>query len=170
MKTIGMNINLLCVLFIGYFLSACELVFAQGYDEERVALALFIERMYHTEPFEGCRIVDDYDHSYFLAVVALDKSKYKTSSLLNRVAQVKSQRVAGEFFNGSQTYSEMIIRTPQSKEKGDKDMTETIETIRMNSIGYVRQLQLLTSFDAKEGTKVFIYFKPITCHQKDTGN
>ena len=53
-------------------------LFAQGYDQERIQLANFIERMYKSAPFDGCRIVDDYDNSYLLSVVALDKSKYNT--------------------------------------------------------------------------------------------
>lgn len=161
MKTIKVQINLLYIFLLGCFLNVGGQTLAQGYDEERVALAQFIERMYRAEPFEGCRIVDDYDHSYFLAVVALDKSKYKTASVLNRVAQVKSQRVAGEFFNGSQTYSEMIIHTPRSEGKSNDNMEGIVETIRMNSIGYVRQLQLLVSFDIENNMKTFIYFKPI---------
>ena len=67
------------------------LMYAQSFDQERIALSKFIERMYNSSPFEGCRIVDDYDNSYLLSVVELDKSKYKTSSVMNRIAQVKSQ-------------------------------------------------------------------------------
>ena len=57
-----------------------SMMYAQSFDQERIALSKFIERMYNSSPFEGCRIVDDYDNSYLLSVVELDKSKYKTSS------------------------------------------------------------------------------------------
>ena len=136
-------------------------LFAQGYDQERIQLANFIERMYNNAPFDGCRIVDDYDNSYLLSVVALDKTKYKTPQVMNRVAEVKSQRNAGEFFNGSQSYTEMTIRTPKSEEKGESDMTEVYELIRVNSIGYVKQMQLLTSFDDNTGMRVFLYYKKV---------
>ena len=136
-------------------------LFAQGYDQERIQLANFIERMYNNVPFDGCRIVDDYDNSYLLSVVALDKTKYKTPQVMNRVAEVKSQRNAGEFFNGSQSYTEMTIRTPKSEEKGESDMTEVYELIRVNSIGYVKQMQLLTSFDDNTGMRVFLYYKKV---------
>ena len=89
---------------------------AQSYNQERIALMKFVERMYNNEPFEGCRIIDDYDSSYILSVVELDKSKYSSNSIMNRVAQVKSQRNAGEFFNGTQSYSEITVRTPKSVE------------------------------------------------------
>ena len=146
----------LSILFIGMTTN----IFAQGYDQERIQLANFIERMYNNAPFDGCRIVDDYDNSYLLSVVALDKSKYKTPQIMNRVADVKSQRNAGEFFNGSQSYTEMTIKTPKGEEH-ESDMTEVYEIIRTNSIGYVRQMQLLTSFEDSTGIMVFVYYKRI---------
>lgn len=135
-------------------------VSAQGYDQERIQLAKFIERMYNNAPFDGCRIVDDYDNSYLLSVVALDKSKYKTLQIMNRVAEVKSQRSAGEFFNGSHSYTEMTIKTPKGEEH-ESDMTEVYELIQTNSIGYVRQMQLLTSFEDSNGMRVFVYYKKV---------
>lgn len=148
--------SVLLILFIGMTTN----IFAQGYDQERIQLANFIERMYNNAPFDGCRIVDDYDNSYLLSVVALDKSKYKTPQIMNRVADVKSQRNAGEFFNGSQSYTEMTIKTPKGEEH-ESDMTEVYELIRTNSIGYVRQMQLLTSFEDSTGMMVFVYYKRI---------
>lgn len=136
--------------------------YSQNYDEDRVNLANFIERMYNNAPFDGCRIVDDYDNSYFLSVVTLEKSKYKTMQVMNRVAQVKSQRNAGEFFNGTQTYSEFIIQTPLSKSKGgEPDVSESLEIIKSNSTGFVKQMQLLTSFEDNSGLTVFIFYKGI---------
>lgn len=134
---------------------------AQSFDQERIALAKFIERMYNSSPFEGCRIVDDYDNSYLLSVIELDKSKYKSSSVMNRVAQVKSQRNAGEFFNGTQSYSEITIRTPKSEEKGGAEMADTYEIIRVNSTGFVQQMALLTNFDNNDGLTVFVYYKKV---------
>jgi len=136
-------------------------IFAQSFDQERIALAKFIERMYNSSPFEGCRIVDDYDNCYLLSVVELDKSKYKTNSAMNRVAQVKSQRNAGEFFNGTQSYSEITIRTPKSEEKGGAEMVDTYEVIRTNSTGFVQQMALLVQFESNEGKTVFVYYKKV---------
>lgn len=136
--------------------------FAQQYDEERIILGNFVQRLYNNAPFEGCRIIDDYDNSYLLSVVTLDETKYKTRSALNRMSQVKSQRNAGEFLNGTQSFSEFILQTPKSKEKGaSKDVSETMEYIKTNSTGYVQQMQLLTSFKDDDGLSVFIYFKEL---------
>lgn len=145
------------VFALAFLLLMCGHAFAQGYDQERMQLAKFIERMYNNAPFDGCRIVDDYDNSYLLSVVALDKSKYKTPQVMNRVAEVKSQRNAGEFFNGSQSYTSMTIKTPKGEEH-NSDMTEVYELIRVNSVGYVRQMQLLISFEDVTGVTVYVYY------------
>lgn len=152
--------NIRLLLIIGILVSWAVSSNAQGYDQERIQLAKFIERMYNNAPFDGCRIVDDYDNSYLLSVVALDKSKYKTAQIMNRVAEVKSQRNAGEFFNGSQSYTEMTIKTPKGEEH-ESNMTEVYELIRVNSIGYVKQMQLLTSFEDSAGMQVFVYYKKV---------
>ncbi|MBR5039326.1 MAG: hypothetical protein IKX65_11485 [Prevotella sp.] len=134
--------------------------YSQSYDQERIQLSNFIERMYRNAPFDGCRIVDDYDNSYLLSVVTLDRSKYKTTQIMNRVADVKSQRNAGEFFNGTQSYTEMTIKTPKGEEH-ESDMTEVYELIKVHSIGYVKQMQLLTSFEYEAGMQVFVYYKKV---------
>lgn len=150
----------LIFLFV-LFMYSC-IITAQSYDQERIQLAKFIERMYNNAPFEGCRIVDDYDNSYFLSVVALDQSKYKTPQTMNRVAEVKSQRNAGEFLNGTQSYSEFTIRTPKSVEYEDNyKFAETIDIIKTNSTGFVKQMQILTTFITEENTMVFVYYKKL---------
>lgn len=134
----------------------------QSIDEDRVVLGNFVERLYNNSPFEGCRIIDDYDGSYLISVVALDASAYKTKSQLNRMSQIKSQRNAGEFLNGTSTFSEFIITTPKRDvEEGSSDITETLESIKATSAGFVQQMQLLTSFDDSEGLKVFVFFKSL---------
>lgn len=149
------------ILLVIMLCGLSSIVYAQSFDPERIALAKFVERMYNNVPFEGCRIVDDYDSSYLLSVVELDKSKYKTNSVMNRVAQVKSQRNAGEFFNGTQNYSEITIRTPKSEEKGSAAMADAYEIIRTNSMGFVQQMALLTLFERNSGTAVFVFYKKV---------
>ena len=62
---------------------------------------------------------------------------------------------ASRFFNGSNVTDEMIIRTTE-KSDGTSD-TEIIENIREHSVGYVKQLEHLTNFPAKDGQQVFIF-------------
>lgn len=148
------------LLIFLYLLSTSFACIAQGFDEGRINLAMFVERMFRNEPFEGCRVIEDYDNSYLLSVVMLDENKYSNKIAMNRVAQVKSQRTAGEFFNGSYSYSELIIKTPRAKENdGITNVEETIETIKVNSTGFVKQMQLLTSFEGEDNTKIFVFYQ-----------
>ena len=123
MKTI-----LVCVVLLFW---ACFL-HAQSYNSDKVAFTNFLVRMYNNEPFEGVRVVDDYDNAYLISVLALDKAKYKTESVLNRVASVKAMAQASRYFNGSNITQDMIIRTSE-KSDGSSD-TEIIENIRENSL------------------------------------
>lgn len=132
---------------------------AQSYNSDKVAFTNFLVRMYNNEPFEGVRVVDDYDNAYLISVLALDKAKYKTESVLNRVASVKAMAQASRYFNGSNITQDMIIRTSE-KSDGSSD-TEIIENIRENSIGYVKALEQLTNFTREDGMQVFIFIKQL---------
>lgn len=145
------------VLFL-MFLSVAE-VSVQSYNSDKVAFTNFLVRMYNNEPFEGVRVVDDYDNAYLISVLALDKAKYKTESVLNRVASVKAMAQASRYFNGSNITQDMIIRTSE-KSDGSSD-TEIIENIRENSIGYVKALEQLTNFTREDGMQVFIFIKQL---------
>ena len=132
---------------------------AQSYNSNRVAFTNFLIRMYNNEPFEGVRAVNDYDEAYLISVLALDKGKYKTEAVLNRVASVKAIANASRYFNGSNITQDMIIHTTE-KSDGTSD-TDIIENIRENSVGYVKALELLTNFERKDGQQVFIFLTPI---------
>jgi hypothetical protein len=128
---------------------------AQSYNSDRVSFTNFLIRMYNDAPFEGVRAVDDYDDSYLISVLALDKDKYKTDAILNRVASVKAMANASRYLNGSVITQDMIIHTSENSD-GTSD-TEIIENIRENSVGYVKALEQLTNFARKDGRQVFIF-------------
>lgn len=146
------QILLLCTII-------AQLTFAQSYNSDRVSFTNFLIRMYNNAPFEGVRVVDDYDNTYLISVLALDKGMYKTESVLNRVASVKAMAQASRFFNGSNITQDMIIRT-SDKSDGTSD-TEIIEKIHENSVGYVKALEQLTNFSRKDGLLVFIFISPV---------
>lgn len=138
----------------------CIIANAQNYDEDRVVFSNFVERLYNNSPFEGCRIIDDYDHTYLLSVVVLNPTTYKAKTAMNRVSQVKSQRNAGEFFNGTLSFSEFVVQTEKSKGYGkNKNISDTIESIKTSSIGFVQQMQLLTTFYDEDHNMVYVYYK-----------
>lgn len=132
---------------------------AQSYNSDKVSFTNFLVRMYNSAPFEGVRAVDDYDHAYLISVLALDKTKYKTDAVLNRVAYVKAMAQASRYFNGSNITQDMIIHTSE-KSDGSVD-TEIIENIREYSVGYVKSLEQLTNFSRDDGMQVFIFIKQL---------
>lgn len=139
--------------------------FGQGYNDDKTTMTNFLKRMYTSAPFEGVKVVEDYDNKYFISVISLEKVKYTSQSIMMRVAQVKGQSQANTFFNGSAISSDFIIRTTEEKQKGatvSKSTVETVETIKEDSFGFVKAMELLTNFDIEDGKKVlFIYFKEI---------
>ena len=141
-----------------------QCTFAQTVDDDKVSFTNLIKRMYNLNPFEGVKVIDDYDHQYFISVVSLEKSKYTNPSIMNRVAQVKAQSQANTFFNGSMVTSNLVIRTTENKPKDSASTfkIETLETIRENSIGFTLGLELLTNFENKDGIRTtFIYSREI---------
>lgn len=142
-----------------YFVLLALGVNAQSYSSDKVSFTNFLVRMYNNAPFEGVRAVDDYDNAFLISVLALDKDKYKTESVLNRVASVKAMANASRYFNGSNITQDMIIRTSE-KSDGSND-TEIIESIHENSVGYVKALEQLTNFTRNDGLQVFIFITKI---------
>ena len=151
--------KLLLLITIAFTLSAN----AQSFNDDKTAFTNFLKRMYTATPFEGVKIVDDYDHQYLVSVISLDKAKYTNPSDMNRVAQVKAQSQANTFLNGATISLDMVIKT---SEKTSKDSTstlvETVESIKQSSMGFTQGLELLTNFkNADSKRMVFIYYREI---------
>lgn len=140
------------------FLFSALCASAQGFNNDKTELSMFVERMYRNAPFEGVKVMQDYDNEYILSIVVLPVANY---SSVNRVAMVKAQRQVSTFFNGSTITSDLVITT--SENPVDESVTTTLtEIIRERSIGYVRQLELLTNFSVEQGTrKVFVFYKKL---------
>jgi len=153
------------IINVLFFALAAIGVYAQSYSSDKVSFTNFLVRMYNNAPFEGVRAVDDYDHAYLISVLALDKAKYKTDAILNRVASVKAMAQASRYFNGSNITQDMIIHTSE-KADGSSD-TEIIENIREHSVGYVKSLEQLTNFTREDGMQVFIFIKMLDEVVKD---
>ena len=149
------------IIVFTLFASKC---FAQSFNDDKPAFANFIKRMYNSSPFEGVKIVDDYNHQYLVSVISLDKSKYTNVSIMNRVAQVKAQSQASTFLNGATISMDMVITTKETKDSTNnvKTIIETVEQIKQNSSGFSQGLELLTNFDNADGKRgVFVYMREI---------
>ncbi|MCX6171317.1 MAG: hypothetical protein NT048_00575 [Flavobacterium sp.] len=144
-------------------LLSINVTFSQSINDDKTSITNFIKRMYNSAPFEGVKVIDDYDHQYFISVLSLEKGKYPNEAMMNRVAQVKGQSQANIFFNGSTISSDLVIKTTENKSI-DKPNTavETIESIKENAMGFVKSMELLTNFDNPDGKRiVFIFYKEI---------
>lgn len=140
-----------------------HIVFTQSFNDNKKSLSNFLERMYSNLPFEGVKVIEDYDYNYVISVVSLEQSKYSSQSNMNRVAQVKANSQANTFFNGSIISLDFIVKTTETRSKKAEEVTiESMEFIKENSFGFVKGMELLTNFETEQGKKmVFIYFKKI---------
>ena len=137
---------------------------AQSFNEDKTSFSNFLKRMYAAKPFEGVKIVDDYEHQFLVSVISLEKAKYTSESTMNRVAQVKAQSQASTFLNGATISMDIIITTKETKDSTNnvKTIVETIEQIKQNSVGFSQGLELLTNFDNTDSLRiVFIYIREL---------
>ena len=157
------KLSFMRIIFIFLYFVISITGFTQSINEEKTTLSNFIKRMYSSTPFEGVKIMDDYDHQYLVSVVSLDKTKYTSPSIMNRVAQVKSQSQASTFLNGATINMEMVIKTTERESKVSSSvLTETIESIKQNSSGFSQGLELLSNFDNADNNRtIFIYIREI---------
>lgn len=133
--------------------------YAQGFDQERTALRNFLVRMYKANPFEGVKIVSDYDNNYVLSVVLVKSGT--SESAMNRIAQVKSLRQVSQYLNGVvTTESETVIRTTE-KVKENKTIEEITDIIREHSIGFTKAMEVLTVIDAKDNQKCYMFYRKV---------
>jgi hypothetical protein len=139
--------------------------YSQSINDDKISVTNFIKRMYNASPFEGVKVIDDYDHQYFISILSLEKGKYPNEAMMHRVAQVKGQSQANIFFNGSTIISDFIVKTTENKtvDKPSSSTIETIESIKENAVGFVKSMELLTNFDNPDGKRmVFIFYKEMT--------
>lgn len=141
-------------------LSTCIQVYAQSYNANNINLANFVQRMYNNAPFQGVRLLEDYDNKYLLSVIVLDPAKYgNNESTMNRVASVKAMSEASRFFNGSKITSDLIITTREDSRYCAT--TEILEKINEQSIGYISSLSQLINFLDANNKRVFVYYKQL---------
>lgn len=137
---------------------------AQGFNEDRTALANFLKRMYTTAPLDGVKVVDDYDSNYFISVVSLPNASYPSASARDRVAAVKARQQASTFFNGSNITSDLeIITTQESKADSATTKVAITERLKETSMGFVDGMELLIGFPSADSTRtVYIFYRELT--------
>jgi hypothetical protein len=136
---------------------------SQSFNEDKTSFSNFLKRMYVSSPFEGVKIVDDYNHQYLVSVISIEKAKYSSESVMNRVAQVKAQSQASTFINGANISMDMVITTKEIKDSSNKSLstiTETVESIKQNAVGFSKGLEFLINFESTDKQKmIFVYIR-----------
>ncbi len=156
-----MFINIRSIIIGVILICSIQNSYSQGFNEDKTSLANFVKRMYNSAPFEGVKVIVDYDHNYLTSVISLEKAKYSNPSTMNRVAQVKARQQANTFFNGSSISSDLVIKTTETKgSTKTSTVIEMIESIKESSMGFVQGMELLINFETDEGGRmVFIYYR-----------
>lgn len=132
---------------------------AQSFNQDRTALANFLSRMYKSSPFEGVKVVQDYDNTYLLSVVLVNKSS--SESATNRLAMVKSNRQVMQYLGGLTIISsETIIRTVENPNVKES-VAEITDIIKENSIGHTQSMEVLTVIELDSGQKCYMFIRNI---------
>lgn len=127
---------------------------AQSFNDETTSLSNYIKRLYEAQPFEGVKIIEDYDNAYMISVVTVDKSKYPNDALAFRVAGAKSMSQMNDYLNGVEISSKDIIRMNANSD-GSKD-SSVISEIRVNGFGYVKAMELLLNFQKPDNPSIIV--------------
>lgn len=132
---------------------------AQGYNQNNVALTNFIVRMYNNAPFEGVKIIQDYDNTYLLSAVRVDGSQPESAA--NRIAQVKNNRQMSQYIGGLvEIDSKTIIKTTENS--GSKLATSEItDIIKEHSIGFTKMMEIVATVDTPDGQKCYLFLRNI---------
>ncbi|WP_337788425.1 hypothetical protein [Phocaeicola plebeius] len=138
------NILYKVIILVIYFVFSQNMCFSQSYNQEQTALKNFLVRMYKSAPFEGVKVVSDYENNYLLSVVTLKKSANTPESTTNRIAQVKSSRQVSQYINGITFIDSQTIIYTNPKQKEENPIEEMTDMIKENSIGFTKAMEVLT--------------------------
>lgn len=148
------NRNFLALLLS--LIISSEFCFAQSINTEKTAFINFLKRQYEQENYEGIRLMEDYDKTYIISVLSLNKKSYPSSSTMSRVAKVKATQQLGAYIDGIQTSSELLVRTTDSG--ADSVSVEKVEIIRESSNSFVKSVEYLTSFPKTDSPDEIVFF------------
>lgn len=147
-----LSISVLCVSMVNN-------AYTQGYNQDRTALNNFIVRMYNNAPFEGVKIVDDYDNTYILSAVNVNGTQPESAA--NRIAQVKNNRQMSQYLGGLvEIDSETIIKTTEDAES-KHSISEITDIIKEQSIGFTKSMEIIATIDRSDGQKCYLFLRNI---------
>ena len=142
-------------------------IFAQAFNEQRMALSMWLTRKYENTMFEGAELFTQDDnfneYEYLVSVVTLIKSTYQKESDMYRVAKIKALREAQEAVSSNALTTSTVVSTSETEvDGGAKTTSVTVETMeRMRTAGFVQGMELLNTFSKKSDEMTFIYVRLI---------
>lgn len=145
MKKICLVLTLLCFSIT---------TFGQMDMKQREQLFASLKNLYNASPGEGCRIFKVKKTAYLVSFVAMDNAKFESPTQMQRIAQVKSARNAGEFVNGVSTSSQTDVVVEESD---GNYKSATIDKISNISKTNVKGMEMLGYFDGPDNTSVFTF-------------
>lgn len=145
MKRICVILSLLC----------CSIAtFGQMDMKLREQLFTSLKNLYNASPGEGCRLFKIKKTVYLVSFVAMDNSKFESPTQMQRIAQVKSLRNAGEFVSGVTTSSKTDVVVEETD--GNYKST-TVDKITNISNTNIKGMEMLGYFDGPDNTSVFTF-------------
>lgn len=113
--------------------------------------------MYQASPFEGVKVVSDYENDYLFSVVLVDKSS-GSEIKMNRIAQVKNSRQVSQFLKGLISFKSQTIIPIAKNVKENRTVEEVIDIIQESSIGYTQSMEILTKINNKDDNNMSYLF------------
>ncbi len=111
-------------------------------------LAEKIKEIFINQPFDGVRIIEIYKTKYFLSASSVKIQRTDNLTDLTRIATMKAKNSMIKYLNGSQITSVEIVKIiDRNLANGEiQYITDSIELIKENSIGFIRGLETIISF------------------------
>ena len=143
------------ILFAFTFLT-CTFSFSQDKCENKIEdLRSIIEQNKETYS-DGAKYVF-IKNCKFLIGIGTASTNSKTVSSMSRIASIKARREVSNLINGTKVTSESIMTTEEIISDEMVSYAEVFkDEIKENSIGYVQDMELLTTFKSPNG-KTFSY-------------
>ncbi len=150
-----MNQRFLSILIIA--IAIIGKVSAQSYNQELNYLNQYVHRMYVNAPFQGVRVVSDIDKCYLICII--EEQMVSDDYATQRKVELKAMRLVNEFLNGAQISSSTILQIEQTSDGYTRE--DIVDFIESRSMGYVQQMQVISTFVTERGKNVFVFCKEL---------
>lgn len=145
------------LLLLSFMVAMAGRLIAQSYNTELNYLSQYVQRMYSNAPFQGARVISDIGKCYLISVVS--EQAAGNDYAIQRKAEVKAMRFANEYLNGVHISSNTILHTEQSSNGYTREEIE--DFIESRSMGYIQQMQVISTFIDEKDKKVFVFCKEL---------